>query len=137
MTTAHTTAASEFIDHGSDTYAFLSDPVVDALLQVVIELGAESWITRRRLLVLERVLAERGLVASEMVETYTASAEDEALWRQERDRMLRSVYAALARRPMRGDEAAERAKSPDAPRKPPLNATGMAARTQARGPSGV
>jgi hypothetical protein len=137
MTTAHTTAASEFIDHGSETYAFLQDPVVDALMQVVIELGAESWITRRRLLVLERVLAERGLVASDLVETYTPSPEDETAWRQERDRMLRGVYAALARRPMRGDEAAERAKSPDAPRKPPLNATDIAARAPTKGPSGV
>ncbi len=136
MTTAHTTAATEFIDHASETYAFLSDPVVDALVQVVIELGAEGWITRRRLLVLERVMAQRGLVAAEMIETYAPSAEDEALWRQERDRMLRSVYGALARRPS-GSEAAERAKTPDAPRRPPLNATDIAARGPARGPSGV
>jgi hypothetical protein len=137
MTTAHRTAATEFIDHGSETYAFLQDPVVDALVQVVIELGAESWITRRRLLVLERVLAERGLVAAEMIETYAPSTQDEALWRQERDRMLRNVYAALARRPAPGDHAADQAKSPGAPRKAPLNATGVAARGQARGPSGV
>jgi len=137
MTKAHKTAASEFIDHGSETYAFLQDPLVDALMQVVIELGAETWVTRRRLLVLEKVLAERGLVASDLIETFTPSAEDEALWRLERDRMLKSVYAALARPPVGGDEAAERAKAPQAPKRAPLNAVEIGARAQARGASGV
>jgi hypothetical protein len=137
MTKQHRTAASEFIDHRSETYAFLQDPLIDALMQVVIELGAETWITRRRMLVLEKVLAAEGLLASDLIETFTPSAEDEALWRVERDRMLKSVYAALARPPMPGDEAAEQAKSPLAPRREPLNATERAERAQARGASGV
>jgi len=137
MTKIHKSAASEFIDHGSETYAFLQDPLVDALMQVVIELGAETWVTRRRMLVLEKVLAERGLLAPDMVETFTPSAEDEALWRQERDRMLKSVYAALARPPIRGDEAAERAKAPQAPKRAPLNAVEIGVRARGRGASGV
>jgi hypothetical protein len=137
MSKTHRTAASEFIDHGSETYAFLQDPVVDALMQVVLELGAETWITRRRMLVLERVMAEQGLLAPDLIETYAPTPEDEALWRQERDRMLKSVYAALARPPVPGDQAAERAKSPQALKRPPLNAVEAAARGPARGPSGV
>jgi hypothetical protein len=137
MSNTHRSAATEFIDHGSETYAFLQDPVVDALVQVVIELGAETWITRRRMLVLERVMAERGLLPADLIETYTPTPADQALWRQERDRMLKSVYAALARRPTPGDQAAERAKSPHAVRRPPLNAVEVAARGPALGPSGV
>jgi hypothetical protein len=137
MTKPHATAATEFIDHGSDTYTFLQDPVVDALVEVVVELGAETWITRRRMLVLERVMASQGLLTSELIETYTPSSEDEALWRQERDRMLKSVYAALARRPVRGDAAAERAKGANPPRRAPLNASDLTARAKALGPSGV
>jgi len=137
MMTPHTTAATDFIDHGSDTYTFLQDPVVDALVEVVVELGAETWITRRRMLVLERVMASKGLLSPDLIETYTPSPEDEALWRQERDRMLKSVYAALARRPVRGDAAAERAKGANPPKRAPLNATDLAARAKALGPSGV
>jgi hypothetical protein len=137
MNTPHTTAATDFIDHGSDSYTFLQDPVVDALVEVVVELGAETWITRRRMLVLERVMAANGLLAPELIETYTPSPEDEALWRQERDRMLKSVYAALARRPVRGDAAAERAKGANPPRRAPLNASDLKARGPALGPSGV
>jgi len=137
MMTPHTTAATDFIDHGSDTYTFLQDPVVDALVEVVVELGAETWITRRRMLVLERVMASKGLLSPDLIETYTPSPEDEALWRQERDRMLKSVYAALARRPVRGDAAAERAKGANPPKRAPLNATDLTARAKALGPSGV
>jgi hypothetical protein len=137
MSKTHRTAASAFIDHGSETYAFLKDPVVDALMQVVIELGAETWITRRRMLVLERVMAEQGLLSSDLIETYAPTREDEALWRQERDRMLKSVYAALARPPVPGDQAAERAKSPNAVKRAPLNTVEAAARGPARGASGV
>jgi hypothetical protein len=141
MTKPHTAAATEFIDHGSDTYTFLRDPVVDALLEVVVELGAETWITRRRMLVLERVMASQGLLSPDLIETYTPSPEDEALWRQERDRMLKSVYSALAKRPPsrheRGDAAAERAKGANPPRRAPLNAAELKTRGEALGPSGV
>jgi len=137
MTKPHKTAATEFIDHGSDTYTFLQDPVVDALVEVVVELGAETWITRRRMLVLERVMASKGLLTSELIETYRPSAEEEALWRQERDRMLKTVYAALARRPVRGDAAAERAKEAHPPKRAPFNSTELTQRAKALGPSGV
>ncbi len=116
-------SASEFIDHGSDTYTFLQDRVLDSVLQVVVELGAQTWITRRRLMVLERVMAERGVLEAEAVETYQPSAEDEALWRAERDRLCKTVYAALTRAPVGGDAAAERAKGSGAPRRAPRDPT--------------
>ncbi len=123
MTSSSRTVASDFIDHGSETYTFLDDPVVDALMQVVVELGAQSWITRRRLLVLERVMTERGLLEAEAVEAYQASGEDEALWRAERDRLMKTVYAAFIRPPAGGDAAAERAKGAHALRRTPQNPT--------------
>jgi hypothetical protein len=82
-------------------------------------------------------MASKGLLTPDLIETYTPSPEDEALWRQERDRMLKSVYAALARPPVRGDAAAERAKGANPPKRAPLNATDLTARAKALGPSGV
>ena len=120
MTSQPGPATSAFIDHGSETYTFLQDPVIDALMQVVVELGAQAWITRRRLLVLERVLAERRLIKGDVVETYQPSEAEDALWRAERDRLMKTVYAALIPRPLDGDAAAERAKGPNAPRRSPL-----------------
>ena len=135
MADQHKTSASEFIDHGSESYSFLPNPIIDALVQVVIELGTETWITRRRMMVMERVMAERGVLASEEIETYVPTPEDQAAWRQERDRMLKSVYSALARRPQAGDAAAVRAKEPNAPKVAPRNVAPPRARVT--GPSGV
>jgi hypothetical protein len=137
MEQTHTRAATDYIEHGSASYSFLADPVIDALVQVVLELGAETWVTRRRMLVLERVMAAQGVLPDLAVETYTPTAEDAAAWRAERDRMMRSVYAALARRPGLGDAAAELAKSSNPPRRPPLNTVADGPRAQAKGASGV
>jgi hypothetical protein len=137
MDQTHTKAATDYIEHGSASYSFLADPVIDALVQVVLELGAETWITRRRMLVLERVMEVHGVLPDLAVETYTPTAEDAVAWREERDRMMRSVYAALARRPGVGDAAAELAKSPNPPRRPPLNTVPGGPRAQAKGASGV
>jgi hypothetical protein len=137
MEQTHTKTATDYIDHGSASYSFIADPTVDALIQVVLELGAETWMTRRRMLVLERVLAAQGVLPDLAVETYMPTAEDAAAWREERDRMMRSVYAALARRPGIGDAAAELAKSPHPPRRPPLNTVAAGPRAQAKGASGV
>ena len=136
MTSEYRGSASEFIDHGSESYTFLADPVVDALVQVVVELGAQTWINRRRLRVMERVLAQHGLAGADAVETYVPTAEDEAAWRQERDRMMKSVYSALARAPAGGDAAAERAKGPQAPRRAPRTAPAPRGRARVVGSSG-
>jgi hypothetical protein len=136
MKKARNRAAVDFIDHGSASYTFLQDPIVDALMQVVVELGMEGWTTRRRLMVLERVLDANGLLPAETIETYVPTEQDRAEWRQERDRMVKTIYAALARRPDVGDQAAQRAKAPNAPRKAPRPIDGIE-RPLAKGPSGV
>jgi hypothetical protein len=136
MSVAHRSVATDFIDHGSSTYTFLQDPIVDALMQVVVDLGMETWITRRRMMVLERVLESRGILPGEAVETYVPTPEDTAAWRAERDRMVRTVYAVLAKRPG-GEDAAELAKTSAAPKRAPRSASDLAGRVATKGPSGV
>jgi hypothetical protein len=87
------------------------------------------------MLVLERVMAAHDLLPELAVETYTPTVEDAAAWREERDRMMRSVYAALARRPGVGDAAAELAKSPNPTWRPPLNSAAPTQRAKAMGAS--
>jgi hypothetical protein len=77
------------------------------------------------------------LLAPDLVEGYKPTPEDEALWKDERDRMMRSVYAALAQAPGRGDAAAQLAMSDHPPRRAPLNGAEPSARGPARGASGV
>jgi hypothetical protein len=137
MQQAGKSAATDYIDHGSETYRFLEDPVVDALVQVVMELGSETWINRRRLFMLESLLAQQGVITATGLETHAPSAEEAALWRTERDRLLRTVYAALARPPGGEQDAAERAKTAAAPRRRPRLSEAAADRGPVTGPSGV
>ncbi len=127
----------DYVDHESHAYSFLPDPVVDALVQVVLELGSESWVTRRRLLALEAVLEAQGVATQEAVETYVPPPEVEQAWREERDLMMRTVYGAFARRPGGAREAVERMKSGATPLHPPLNAAAPSERARGRGASGV
>jgi len=133
--------ATEFIDHGSESYTFFDDPVVDALVQAVVELGSENWITRRRLLVMESVLTKLGILSADAIELHVPDANEMQSWRQERDRLIKTVYAAFARRPVGGEVAAERAKSATPVKRPPRGTTAGSAQGAGRhrptGPSTV
>jgi len=45
--------------------AFFDNPAIDNLIAVTMELGAELWVQRERMRVIERLLAERGVVTAD------------------------------------------------------------------------
>ena len=76
---------------------YFDHPVLDHLVETVMQLGSELWTTRRRLELLEKVLADAGALPENAVELYMPSAdeiEDEAA---RRDAFVRRVYAGFAR----------------------------------------
>jgi len=77
--------------------AFFDNPAIDNLIAVTLELGAELWVQRERMRVVERLLAERGVVTAEAVEQYSSTPEELARVQNERDAFVNRVYAALAR----------------------------------------
>lgn len=77
--------------------AFFDNPAIDNLITVTLELGAELWVQRERMRVIERLLAERGVVTAEAIEKYSGSAEEAARVQAERDAFVNRLYAALAR----------------------------------------
>ena len=78
------TTPSEAKQHGIDLPgpgqepAFLGHPLLDHLLEAVIALGAELWVERDRRRVLEALLAEKGVVTSNEIETYQPDAGEQA-----------------------------------------------------------
>ena len=76
---------------------YFDHPVLDHLLETVMQLGSELWTTRRRLEVLERALAEAGALPEGAVETYMPSAEELRDEAARRDVFVRRVYAGFAR----------------------------------------
>jgi len=77
--------------------AFFDNPAIDNLIAVTLELGAELWVQKERMRVVERLLAERGVVTAEAIEQYSSTPEELARVQSERDAFVNRVYAALSR----------------------------------------
>ena len=77
--------------------AFFDNPAIDNLIAVTMELGAELWVQRERMRVIERLLAERGVVTAEAIEQYVMSADEAARVQTERDAFVKRLYAAFTR----------------------------------------
>jgi hypothetical protein len=77
--------------------AFFDQPAIDNLIAVTLELGAELWVQRERTRVIEKLLAERGVVTAEMIEQYQASDAELAQTRSERDAFVNRLFGAFAR----------------------------------------
>jgi hypothetical protein len=76
---------------------FFRDPAVDRLMEVVMELAAELWVSRRRERLLEAALVERGVLAADALELRVLSDSERADLRAERDALLGRVFGVLAR----------------------------------------
>jgi hypothetical protein len=88
------TFAAEAIKSDIDSVSFLGNPVLDNLVSVVIALGTEVWATKRRMKVMESVMAKKG-VTTKMLEEYVPTAEEAAAWEQDRDRFIELTFGAL------------------------------------------
>jgi hypothetical protein len=77
--------------------AFFDNSAIDNLIAVTLELGAELWVQKERMRVVERLLAEHGVVTAEAIEQYSSTPEELARVQSERDAFVNRVYAALAR----------------------------------------
>jgi hypothetical protein len=95
--------AGEAIKAHTDRAVFVADPIVDNLVTVVLELGAQLWTDRKRLRTLEAVLVQNGL-APDAVETFVFPVDQDEAWRKERDDFIQTTFGAL-RRPV--DPAAQ------------------------------
>ena len=93
----HPSYATDFIKADSDQAVFLGNPVLDNMMTSMIALGAEVWSNRRRMRVIERLLAEHGSVTNEMIEAYLPSDEENEALKAERDSFIRRTFGSMAR----------------------------------------
>lgn len=77
--------------------AFFDNPAIDNLIAVTLELGAELWVQRERMRVIEALLAEKGVVTAELIEQYMPSAAMQASAKAERDAFVQRIYGPFAR----------------------------------------
>ena len=75
--------------------SYMPSPIMDDLLTITLELGAELWVVKERVRILEGALEKAGIDARKAIEEY---APDEAE-RQEvirlRDAFVQQVYGSL------------------------------------------
>ena len=96
ITADRPTHAVDFLKTDVDQVRFYDDPMTDNIVTAILALSAETWSIRRRSLVVEKLLEERG-VTQEMIEGYMPSEEDVVQWQAERDRFVEAVMGALSR----------------------------------------
>ncbi|MFT7287941.1 MAG: hypothetical protein ACI87W_002056 [Halieaceae bacterium] len=90
------TATVDAIPSGVEDVRFLSDPVTDQLVRVVMERGAALWVERRRTRTLERVLLSTGVIAADAMEQWLNEPTDEEAEREELDQWMQRIYGTLA-----------------------------------------
>jgi hypothetical protein len=74
---------------------FLGNPALDNVVNCMIAMGAELWSTKRRLHVMESVMAKTG-ITSEMIEKYVPTEAEKAAWESDRDRFVDLTLGPLA-----------------------------------------
>ena len=67
LKTERPTYASDFIKADVEQAVFLGNPILDNLVTSMVAVCSELWATKRRTMVIERLLAEKG-ITEEMIE---------------------------------------------------------------------
>ena len=90
--------------------AYFDQVVTDNILDALLELSAALWSVRDRQIVLEKVLAKKGIEVSDLIEGHVPDEEEIRMRRAERDQLAQSIMRSFLRRP-----TLEPSMSPDAP----------------------
>jgi hypothetical protein len=91
------TDATEYFKSDTDRGVLLKDLTTDNIVTAVIQLGAEVWGYRRRMMIMEQLMEEKGTVSKELIEQYIPSTKLMVEWEEERDAFVRRIYDVLAR----------------------------------------
>jgi hypothetical protein len=81
---------------------FFEDPVVDRLMGIVMALAAEVYIIKDRERALEQVLADKGIIGSDAVESFQPASPDQGISGKERDAFVSRIFEPI----VAGGEAA-------------------------------
>ncbi|MBL8629090.1 MAG: hypothetical protein JNM81_05650 [Rhodospirillaceae bacterium] len=74
---------------------YFKDPMIDHLLEIVMLLGGELWVTRDRQMIVEHLLATEGKVTPDMIERFQPSPELRAQMDESRKLFTQRVFNCL------------------------------------------
>lgn len=78
---------------------YFDNVVFDNILDAMLELSASVWANHDRVLVLEKILEEKGISVSEEIEAHMPDQTEVAARAAERDAFVEQVFGAFLRRP--------------------------------------
>jgi len=76
---------------------YFDNPMIDALVSVTMELGAAQWVQTERLRIMEKLLTDKGVVTTEMIEKYVPSEAERQAAKKNRDAYINRIYSAFSR----------------------------------------
>jgi hypothetical protein len=79
--------------------AYFDSVVTDNMMDALIELSAELWTMKDRIMVLESVLATQGIDATRLVEAHVPTDDERAARKAAREAFIAQVFASFQRRP--------------------------------------
>lgn len=84
---------------GGPGKAYYDSVVTDNIVDALIELAAEVWSIRDRQMILESVLAAKGIDGQKLVESHVPTDAENAARKSARETFVSSVFASFQRRP--------------------------------------
>lgn len=76
---------------------FFDNPAIDRMMQCIVSLSRELYVTRDRLAVMERMLETRGVVTRQDLESYVPQPDEAARIEAERNRFISSIFDPMIR----------------------------------------
>jgi|GEM_PF-1414644 len=84
---------------GGSGRVYFENVVIDNLLDALLELSAAVWTHHDRVLVLEKVLAAKGIDVTGAIEEHLPDDTELAARAEERDAYVQSIFGSFIRRP--------------------------------------
>ncbi len=103
----------DFIPGDTRNSVFLGNPLLDGMVTAIMALGAEVWANKRRLKVIESLMAAKREVTPAAIEAYVPSPEEERGWEAERDQLVKLMFGSLF---IKGDTPPDFVPTPAAPK---------------------
>jgi hypothetical protein len=89
------TYAVDFIPGHTREGVFLGSPAFDATVHLSVVLGSEAWAAKRRLKIVESLVAKNVMPTAARIEAYMPTADEEKAWTAERDQFIKDRYTNL------------------------------------------
>jgi hypothetical protein len=85
----------DYIPGNTRSGVFMGSPAFDASIKLNVVLGAEAWAAKRRLRIVESLVASNVMPTADRIEAYVPTPEEDKAWNAERDQMVKASFGPL------------------------------------------